>query len=458
MMLQTPLRASWRHLRSTLAARLALILLAGLLVAQGVSFWLQWSERSVAVTQVRGVNLADRIAPAIRVLEASPAAQRGAAIAALQGGGVQFELIANDRLLPVVPRGPMQAMLSERLGRSVDIRTEGAGRGMGMGPGMQRGSLSHSIDVHLLDGQWVRSTVGPELDVTTPALPDKLLIQLAITLGLVIVVVMLAVRQATRPLLQMAQAADKLGSDLDAPPLSEEGPVETRRAAQAFNRMQAKIKRLVNERARALAAVSHDLRTPLTRLRLRTELIEDNSLRDQMAADLEAMAAMIDGTLGYLRGLQANEVVRAIDINALLESLADDARVLGRSIQIQGQAQQAFQGRLTALRRAVQNLIDNAFKYGQGASIRVEDSPAILRITIEDDGPGLAPPELSKVIEPYYRVNTARVQPSDGVGLGLSIVKDVALMHGGELILANRNQGGLAVTLSLPRQSDIRGP
>jgi len=177
-----------------------------------------------------------------------------------------------------------------------------------------------------------------------------------------------------------------------------------------------------------------------------------------MAADLEAMAAMIDGTLGYLRGLQANEVVRAIDINALLESLADDARVLGRSIQIQGQAQQAFEGRLTALRRAVQNLIDNAFKYGQGASIRVEDSPAILRITIEDDGPGLAAPELSKVIEPYYRVNTARGQPSDGVGLGLSIVKDVALMHGGELILANRNQGGLAVTLSLPRQSDIRSP
>jgi len=163
------------------------------------------------------------------------------------------------------------------------------------------------------------------------------------------------------------------------------------------------------------------------------------------------MAAMIDGTLGYLRGLQANEVVRNLDINALLESMADDARVLGRSIQIQGQAQQAYPGRLTALRRAIQNLIDNAFKYGQGASIRVDDTPAILRITVEDNGPGLAPPELAKVTEPYYRVNSAHGQPGDGVGLGLSIVKDVALMHGGELTLANRPQGGLAATLSLPR-------
>jgi signal transduction histidine kinase len=464
VMQQAPPRPHWRHLRATLAARLALILLAGLLVAQGVSFWLQWSERSVAVTQVSGGHLADRIAPAIRVLEASPTAQRGAAIAALQGGGVHFELVAVDQVLPVVPRGPMQAMLSERLGRVIEIRTEGGGRGMGMGlgpglgPGMQRGSLSHRMDVRLLDGQWVRATIGPELEVTTPALPNKLLIQLAISLGLVIVVVLLAVRQATRPLLQLAQAADKLGSDLDAPPLPEDGPAETRHAAQAFNRMQAKIKRLVNERARALAAVSHDLRTPLTRLRLRTELIDDNSLRDQMTADLEAMAAMIDGTLGYLRGLQANEVVRPIDINALLESMADDAHVLGRSIQITGQAQQAYQGRLSALRRALQNLIDNAFKYCHGASIRVADTRTMLTISVEDDGPGLPTPELTKVTEPYYRVDKARNQPHDGVGLGLSIVKDVALMHNGQLVLANRPQGGLAATLALPRQPDSRGP
>lgn len=449
VMLQPPQRPDWGHLRSSLAARLALILLIGLLVAQGLSFWLQWQERSIAVNQVRGVNVADRIAPAVRVLEASPPAQRATAIAALQGGGVLFEMIAADQVFPTVPRGPMPNMLSARLGRSINIRTDGLGRGMGFG--MQRGGISHRLDVQLVDGSWVRVTLASELNAASPAFPNKLLIELGITLGLVIVVVLLAVQQATRPLRRMAQAADKLGSDLEAPPLREDGPAETRHAAQAFNRMQARIKRLVSERARALAAVSHDLRTPLTRLRLRTELIDDDVLRDQMSSDLEAMAAMIDGTLGYLRGLQANEVVRNLDINALLESMADDAQVLGRSIQIQGQALQAYSGRLTALRRAIQNLIDNAFKYGQGASIRVDDTPAILRITVEDNGPGLAPPELAKVTEPYYRVNNAHGQPGDGVGLGLSIVKDVALMHGGELTLANRPQGGLAATLSLPR-------
>ena len=449
LMLQAPVRPNWRRLRSTLVARLALIVLVGLLVAQGVSFWLQWQERSVAVSQVRGASVADRLAPAVRLLEASPPAQRASALAALQGGGVQFETIPADQVFAVVPRGALPSMLSARLGRAVNVRTDGLGRGPGAG--RARGGPPHQLDLQLIDGQWLRVSLATDVDTAPPSIPTGLLTELLITLGLVMAVVLIAVQQATRPLRQLAQAADTLGRDLDAPPLPEDGPTETRHAAQAFNRMQARIKRLVNERARALAAVSHDLRTPLTRLRLRTELIDDELLREQMGKDLEAMATMIDGTLAYLRGLQANEQVRSLDVNALLESMADDARVLGRSIEIRGQAQQAYPGRLTALRRALQNLIDNAFKYGLGASIRVEDSPSLLKITVEDKGPGLAPTELSKVTEPYYRVDSARSATGDGVGLGLSIVQDVALLHHGELILANRPQGGLAATLLLPR-------
>ncbi|MDP3192443.1 ATP-binding protein [Rhodoferax sp.] len=452
-------RLTWRALSSSLYARMALILLAGLLVAQGVSVWLQWGERAAVVSQVRGLNMLDRIAEAVRNLESTEPARREEALLTLQYGGLQVELITPDVVFPNAPNSSFQTMLIERLGSNRDIRSTSGGPGMGMGPGAgkgigalgQRSNIKRSVDIRLIDGQWVRITTGQMADATTPALSNMLIIQLLFSLGLVGAAVLIAVRQATRPLQQLAQAADTLGRDLNAPPLAEDGSAETRRAAQAFNRMQTKIKRLVSERASALAAVSHDLRTPLTRLRLRTELIDDEGLREQMAADLEAMAAMIDATLDYLRGLQTNEVVRAIDINALLESMAEDAKVLGRNIQILGQTLKPFNGRLSALRRALQNLIDNAFKYGHGANIRVEDSVSHLNITVEDEGPGIAPEDLAKVTDPYFRVDGARTQPKDGVGLGLSIVKDIALMHNGELLLANRPQGGLAATMVLPR-------
>jgi signal transduction histidine kinase len=278
-----------------------------------------------------------------------------------------------------------------------------------------------------------------------------LIANLLITLFIVTLVVMIAVRQATRPLQQLAHAADTLGRDLDAPPLAEAGPAETRRAAQAFNRMQGRIKRLVDERARALAAVSHDLRTPLTRLRLRAELIDDKPLRDQMAGDLDSMAVMIDATLDYLRGLQDSETVRRIDMNALMQSLAEDAAVLGKAISVDGAAQAPYAGRLSALRRALQNLIDNALKYGHNASLRIEDDEDTLRLIVEDDGPGIPPAELGRVTEPYYRPDASRSRETGGVGLGLSIASDIALLHGGQLLLANRPRGGFSATLALPR-------
>jgi signal transduction histidine kinase len=439
--------ARWRSLPSSLYARLALVLLAGLLVAQGVSLWLQWGERTVVVTQARGLNFADQIARTIRVLEAAGASQRSATLPALQDKDLSITLIGPSQVSPTTPRGAIGRLVAQRLGSEREIRRAGPEGGP-----PSNGLTSRSFDVRLADGQWVRITIMHGAESDAPALPGRLILQLLLTLIIVIAVVMMAVRQATRPLQQLAQAADALGHDLDAPPLPEQGSTETRRAAQAFNRMQTRIQRLVRERARALAAVSHDLRTPLTRLRLRAELVDDTPLRNQMSADLDAMAAMLDGTLDYLRALQTNEVRRAIDINALLESMTDDAQALGRSIQINGQALAPFNGRLSALRRALQNLIDNAFKYGHGASILVEDSAAALRITVQDSGPGIPENELARVTEPYQRGDNARREPGGGVGLGLSIVRDIVLMHDGELRLANRATGGLAATLWLPRQ------
>ena len=448
------MRLNLRALPSSLFARMALILLLGLFTAQLVSVWLQWGERATVVSEARGQNFVDRIVEAVRVLESDDPARRKAALVALQYGAMQVTLIDADHASPNTGHRPMQNMINARLGAEHEIRVlgEAAGSGMqwGKSSGMQqRGNARRGADVRLRDGQWVRFSFTGESDA--PALSNELMVRLLVMLAIVTVVVMVAVRQATRPLQQLASAADLLGRDLDAPPLKIEGPAETRRAAQAFNRMQERIKRLISERARALAAVSHDLRTPLTRLRLRAELVDDEKLRDQLAADLDAMAAMIDVTLDYLRGLQDNETVRAIDINALLESMSEDARVLGRTISVEGQALAPYSGRLSALRRALQNLIDNAIKYGASVQVRVDDSASELRISVEDQGPGIAAQELAKVTEPYYRTDSSRNSATGGAGLGLSIVKDIALGHGGELLLENRPQGGLCATLRLPR-------
>lgn len=442
------MRLNLRLLPSSLFARMALILLGGLLAAQLVSVWLQWGERATVVAQARGQNFVERLAETVRLLEADEPPRRVATVSRLQSGDLRVQLMAPDQVAPNAPRGAIQAMISAQLGSAREMRQVG-GASMGMGMGMQRGNPSRSFDVRLRDGQWVRLSAAG--DAVTPALPNDLIARLLLTLVIVTVVVMIAVRQATRPLQQLARAADSLGRDLDTPPLIEQGPTETRHAAQAFNRMQARIKRLVDERSRALAAVSHDLRTPLTRLRLRTELVEDEKLRDQMAADLETMATMLDATLDYLRGLQASEAARPIDINALLASMSEDALVTGRRISIEGKALAPYSARLSALRRALQNLIDNAIKYGSYAHLRVQDDANELRIAVEDEGPGIAPQELERVTEPYYRPDASRNSATGGLGLGLCIVKDIALLHGGDLLLANRTQGGLCATLRLPR-------
>jgi signal transduction histidine kinase len=441
------MRLNFRALPDSLFARMSLILLAGLFVAQGISSWLQWDERAKVVSQARGLNFADLVADSVRVLESHGPSQQAVGLATLQREGLHVELVNDDQVSQNIPRGAIQGIVSARLGSPRDIRTTGIHAGRGTQPGTPQ----RSVDVRLQDGQWVRITAGREADGSVPALPVSLVLQLIVTLAIVTVAVMAAVRQATLPLQQLALAADSLGRDLDAFPLSEAGPTETRSAARAFNRMQKRIQYLIHERARALAAVSHDLRTPLTRLRLRAELVDDVPLREQIAGDLQSMAAMIDATLDYLRGLKNTEPLRAIDVNALLESMVEDARVIGRSIRLQGRANTPYNGRLSALQRALQNLIDNTIKYGQGAHIVVTDSVNELRIAVLDSGPGIPAADLQRVTEPYYRVDVARSSGAGGVGLGLSIAKDIAYLHGGELQLSNRAQGGLEATLILPR-------
>ena len=289
-----------------------------------------------------------------------------------------------------------------------------------------------------------------------PDLPSRFGTHLVITLAAVIAVSLVAVRLVTRPLQRLAEAADAFGSDLESPPLPETGPTETRRAAEAFNRMQERLRRLIAERGRALAAVSHDLRTPLTRMRLRAELVDDEALRAQINADIDDMQAMVESTLDYLRGLRENEAPQSIDMDALLQSLVADEQALGRPVTLTGRGIAPYVGRLSMLKRAVGNLIDNAVKYGQSAHLVVEDSAAELRLSVEDRGPGIPEAELVRVVEPYVRLEASRSRETGGVGLGLTIARDAAVLHGGKLLLRNHPQGGLVATLILPRDNRRR--
>jgi len=286
------------------------------------------------------------------------------------------------------------------------------------------------------------------------ALPLRFIWHVLLSLAAVIAVAVVAMRWATRPLQQLARAADAFARDIDAPSLEEGGPLEVRRAAEAFNFMQQRLRQLVVERGRALAAVSHDLRTPLMRMRLRAELIDDPALKGKFNADIDSMQAMVNSILSYLRGLEDDEPAQAINISALVSSVVEDQCALGRRVTFieEGSAPAPYVGRLSLLTRAVTNLIDNAVVHGGTVIVRIEDASERLAILIEDDGPGIPEDQLERAAEPFVRLDVSRSLASGGVGLGLAIAGDAAAYHGGRLALTNRESGGLRATLRLPRE------
>lgn len=259
-----------------------------------------------------------------------------------------------------------------------------------------------------------------------------------------------AARWLTRPVQRLAEAAQALGQEGATPPVPEEGPREFRQASRVFNQMQARIRQQLAERDRFVAAVSHDLRTPLTRLRLRTEALAQASERERMGRDIAEMDAMITATLEHLRGAAHAEPLAKVDVRALIDSMADDYLDTGHEIAVDGRCA-PLQVRPGALRRCLDNLVGNALRYGGGAQVSVLDLGAAVRITVRDHGPGLPAQELAHVMEPFYRVEPSRNRASGGMGLGLSIARDIALRHSGTLVLRNATGGGLEAVLELPR-------
>lgn len=262
----------------------------------------------------------------------------------------------------------------------------------------------------------------------------------------------LAVRLTTRSLDRLARAADRIGADPGGPPVTESGPTEVRRVIRAFNRMQEQVRAYVLERTQLLGAISHDLRTPLTRMRLRAELLQDPQLRAKFVRDLAEMEALAGSALDFTRSLGEEARRQPVDVGALIERLREDWCETGSEITVAGTPRAAVSAHPEALRRCLNNLVENALRYGARAHVQVADDADGLRIAVGDEGPGIPEAELERVFEPFFRLEPSRNRASGGAGLGLSIARNIARWHGGEVKLRNRAAGaGLIAELWLPR-------
>jgi signal transduction histidine kinase len=445
-----------RGFPDTVASRAILILVAALLAFHLVGYWAyRVGVESLASAQ-RDRGLAERIVSIKRAIAGIPQEpERDRAAHDLSSASLEVHWSKVSLVLGTAPPTPRTAAMEAKLKELVpDLASESFRLGFAddgaLGSG-EADAYRHMmlVSVRLDDGSWVNFS-STTLGATQHA--DWNVLAVTICFGVAIVVVaVLLLRWATRPLRDLAVAAERFSLDQTPQPLDETGPAEVRRAARAFNTMRERIQRLVSERMQALAAVSHDLRTPITRLRLRSELMEDAATRDLVDADLAEMESMIDSTLEFLRGGMSSEAIRPIDIVSVIETIVDDYADQGQAISLTGQDHGQVLGRLLSLKRAFWNIVGNALKYGAQATVAIAETPAGLTITIEDDGPGIPEGDRERVFQPFVRLEGSRGRETGGSGLGLTIARAVVLAHGGDINLSNGPEGGLRVTITLPR-------
>jgi signal transduction histidine kinase len=261
-------------------------------------------------------------------------------------------------------------------------------------------------------------------------------------------------RRLSSPIAQFAAASERLGRDPHAPPLIIRGPAEIAVAVRAFNDMQQRLGRYVDDRTAMIGAVAHDLRTPLTRLRFRAETAPEE-LRAKMADDIGEMEAMISGTMAFVRDASQPTTRARLELSSLLEALADEMSETGQDVMVERADRIIIDGDPLALRRLFNNLLENAVKFGRLARIRVFADPANAVVEIDDQGPGLPTRELDQVFEPFYRHETSRSRETGGIGLGLAVVRSVARAHGGDVGLENRKRGGLTARVRLPLSAAV---
>ncbi len=473
----------------SLLSRMLLLLLLAIVLAQSLisGIWMQQLEkREIDGMLAATRDLANSAAATVSFFKSLPLQYRPIALDQLRNmGGSRFFVSLNKQeiVLKSIPDSPKKLQVLQEVNRTLLHK---------LGQSIpSKADFSYPADLHVFDNQtllsdippsWSRYTllmepINPPILVTQIQMDDGQWLYLAALLPapymsldedvvsphqfrfIILLTIILfpftfaLVRWQTRPLRHLAAAAVSLGKDIDQPPLPEAGASEIVAVTRAINIMQQRIRRYISDREKLFSSISHDLKTPITRLRLRVELLDDDTQIEKFSKDLDDLEMMVKGALQTVKDTHIHENIESIDINVLLAGMAEDYNLLEPHMTIEGHCKHLYRGKPLALKRCIANLIDNAIKYGDQARVIVMDDleknskTNMLYIYVIDEGPGLPEHQLEKVFEPYYRL----AQDSNGNGLGLGIARSIARAHGGDLVLENRPHGGLQAILSLPR-------
>ncbi|MBX8497111.1 HAMP domain-containing protein [Pseudomonas cichorii] len=470
----------------SLLGRMLLLTLLAVLMAQALSsvIWLSQLRATQMVGLVTSArSLAYSMAASVSYFRSLPLAYRPLVLDQLRSmGGTRFVVSLNDRpldmqILPPTPRKQavlqvVDEVLREHLGKDPDIavwfvrpddlRIFNSGLKLDELP---RSWAHYALTLEPLDppvlvtqielapGEWLYiASLLPEpyTSLEEQELPLQQVWFIALTSVFLLVFIGLLVHWQSRPLKRLARAARDMSLGADVEPVVEGGGSEVVEVSRAFNAMRNRISRYLTERGQLFSAISHDLRTPITRLRLRVELLEDEKLQTKFSRDLDELELLVKGALQCVKDTDIHENIEQVDLNHLLECLIEPYLRDGRVTQ-KGVAEAAYPGKPLALKRCIGNLIDNAIKYGHRAHLKVEDNEQAFVLHVDDEGPGVPEKRLEHVFEPHFRLAGSQQQ---GYGLGLGIARNIAHSHGGEVSLQNLREGGLRVTLFLPRSVD----
>lgn len=384
-----------------------------------LSFFLQ--DNRAAIQSARRDEVIQKIINAIYLVEATPIANRAHAVAAM----------ADPVLKVTFSKKPLWPLQFKQVSFWPIIHA------------LRNKLDAFSISIMLSPGQWLNLNAAVYSRILTQQL---LMIGLEILVFGTILIVLWSMIRFTRPLKNFTNAVDKLGIDLESTPLDIDGPTVVREAARAMNKMQQRIKDLIRDRTQVLAAISHDLRTPITRMKIRSQFLDDKSLQSRFVHDLDEMEAMISETLSFAREESAKEDKVKLDLVSLLQTICEEMQDMGHKIIFDSTINRVvLTGRSLALKRAFTNLINNAIRYANAVEVHISQNNNRTLVTIKDDGPGIAQEDLTHVFQPFYRGEQSRSRDTGGVGLGLAVTADIIKAHEGRITLQNLQPHGLCV-------------